>query len=186
MVGLRLAAQAGSVEDDRGARLGNPRVEVPAVRREQPGPSHELSGAVRGDDHRAAAGDVELEGDGPVAQQVEGVRFPPLLEEHLAGGKRGDLTAAGDPLQLLIAQTLEDARFGEQPGDVALAHPWDSRPCPGPGPSPTTPSVARIAAASSVMSIATGHQVMQRPQPTQPEVPNWSIHVESLWVIHWR
>ena len=47
-------------------------------------------------------------------------------------------------------------------------------------------SVARIAAASSVMSIATGHQVMQRPQPTQPEVPNWSIQVASLWVIHWR
>ena len=34
------------------------------------------------------------------------------------------------------------------------------------------PAVARIAAASSVMSIPTGHQVMQRPQPTQPEVPN--------------
>jgi len=39
-----------------------------------------------------------------------------------------------------------------------------------PFPGPT--SVARIAAASSVMSIATGHQVMQRPQPTQPELPN--------------
>ena len=49
-----------------------------------------------------------------------------------------------------------------------------------------SPSSARIAATSSVMSIATGHQVMQRPQPTQPEVPNWSIQVESLWVIHWR
>ena len=48
------------------------------------------------------------------------------------------------------------------------------------------PSVARMAAASSVMSMATGHQVMQRPQPTQPEVPNWSIQVASLWVIHWR
>jgi hypothetical protein len=33
-------------------------------------------------------------------------------------------------------------------------------------------AVARIAAASSVMSIAIGHHVMQRPQPTQPEVPN--------------
>jgi hypothetical protein len=27
------------------------------------------------------------------------------------------------------------------------------------------------------MSIATGHQVMQRPQPTQPDDPNWSIQV---------
>jgi hypothetical protein len=36
------------------------------------------------------------------------------------------------------------------------------------------------------MSIPTGHHVMHRPQPTHPEVPNWSYHVASLWVIHWR
>ena len=48
------------------------------------------------------------------------------------------------------------------------------------------PSLSRIARASSVMSMPTGHQVMQRPQPTQPELPNWSIQVASLWVIHWR
>ena len=44
----------------------------------------------------------------------------------------------------------------------------------------------RIAAISSVTSIPTGHQVMQRPQPTHPLVPNWSIHDENLWVSHWR
>ena len=33
-------------------------------------------------------------------------------------------------------------------------------------------SLSRIARTSSVMSMPTGHQVMQRPQPTQPEVPN--------------
>jgi hypothetical protein len=33
-------------------------------------------------------------------------------------------------------------------------------------------SLLRIAWTSSVISIATGHQVMQRPQPTQPDVPN--------------
>jgi hypothetical protein len=43
-----------------------------------------------------------------------------------------------------------------------------------------------MAAVSSVRSMPTGHQVMQRPQPTQPEVPNWSCQVASLWVIHWR
>ena len=36
------------------------------------------------------------------------------------------------------------------------------------------------------MSIATGHHVMQRPQPTHPDDPNWSCHVPSLWVIHCR
>jgi hypothetical protein len=43
-----------------------------------------------------------------------------------------------------------------------------------------------MAAASSVMSMPTGHQVMHRPQPTQPDVPNWSIQVASLCVIHCR
>ena len=43
-----------------------------------------------------------------------------------------------------------------------------------------------MARTSSVISIATGHQVMQRPQPTQPEVPNWSIQVANLCVSHWR
>jgi hypothetical protein len=27
---------------------------------------------------------------------------------------------------------------------------------------------------------------MQRPQPTQPEVPNWSIQAANLWVIQCR
>ena len=56
----------------------------------------------------------------------------------------------------------------------------------GPAAAPSRASLARMAAASSVMSIATGHHVMQRPQPTQPELPNWSIHVASLCVIHCR
>ena len=47
-------------------------------------------------------------------------------------------------------------------------------------------SLARIAVSSSVTSIPTGHQVMQRPQPTQPEVPNWSCQVPNLCVSHWR
>ena len=52
--------------------------------------------------------------------------------------------------------------------------------------SALAPRSSRIARASSVMSIPTGHQVMQRPQPTQPELPNWSNQVASLCVIHWR
>ena len=41
-------------------------------------------------------------------------------------------------------------------------------------------------ASSSRTSIPTGHQATQRPQPTQPELPNWSHHVPNLWVSHWR
>ena len=32
----------------------------------------------------------------------------------------------------------------------------------------------------------TGQNVMHRPQPTQPEDPNWSYQLASLWVIHCR
>ena len=42
------------------------------------------------------------------------------------------------------------------------------------------------AVASSTMSIPAGHQVVHRPQPTQPAVPNCSGQVCSLWVSHWR
>jgi len=41
-------------------------------------------------------------------------------------------------------------------------------------------------AASSVMSIPTGHHAMHRPQPTQPDCPNWSYQVPNLWEIQWR
>ena len=47
-------------------------------------------------------------------------------------------------------------------------------------------ALSRMAATSSVRSMPTGHQVMQRPQPTQPETSNWSIHEASLCVSHWR
>ena len=37
-----------------------------------------------------------------------------------------------------------------------------------------------------VKSIPTGHQVMHRPQPTQPDEPNWSCQVTNLCSSHWR
>ena len=45
---------------------------------------------------------------------------------------------------------------------------------------PPRPSVMRMAAISSVTSMPTGHHVMQRPQPTHPDVPYWSIHDANL------
>ena len=47
-------------------------------------------------------------------------------------------------------------------------------------------ALPRITATSSVRSIPTGHQVMHRPQPTQPETANWSCQVASLCVSHCR
>ena len=45
---------------------------------------------------------------------------------------------------------------------------------------------SRSAATSAVRSMPAGHQVMQRPHPTQPLIPNWSVHAASLWVSHCR
>ena len=50
--------------------------------------------------------------------------------------------------------------------------------------SPPDSSPSQIAAASCVISIPTGHQVMQRPQPTQPLRPYCSCQLPSLWVSH--
>src|SRR3989304_4299029 len=62
--------------------------------------------------------------------------------------------------------------------------------CPGSTPEtpppPSPPSRNRIAAIPSVTSMPTGHHVMHRPQPTHPDVPNWSIHDANLCVSHWR
>ncbi|MCU0477990.1 MAG: hypothetical protein MUE92_04495 [Chloroflexi bacterium] len=54
------------------------------------------------------------------------------------------------------------------------------------GASGMSGTAGAIALSSSRTSIPTGHQVMQRPQPTQPELPNWSHHVPNLWVSHCR
>ena len=50
--------------------------------------------------------------------------------------------------------------------------------------SPWPCSLARMAATSSVMSMPTGHQVIQRPQPTQPLRPYCACQLPSLWVSH--
>ena len=124
---------------------------------------------------RAALGHVGLERHVALADDVEGVRRLALAKQVVAGLEDAVRRAAGDQRQPLGGHPLEGRHLGQQRSIVRIVL------------APASPrSVARIAAASSVMSIATGHQVMQRPQPTQPEVPNWSIQLASLWVIHWR
>ena len=62
-------------------------------------------------------------------------------------------------------------RFGRDGRDFdALRQPrilGNRAPCCGPHVG-----FSRMAATSSVRSMATGHQVMHRPQPTQPETSN--------------
>ena len=56
----------------------------------------------------------------------------------------------------------------------------------GHGIGPFGAKTGAIAASSSRTSMPTGHQAMQRPQPTHPVEPNWSHQVENLCVSHWR
>ena len=79
------------------------------------------------------------------------------------------------------------ARAGGQPGQRGSP----ARSATGSSSLLAVPRLASLApamrrAASSVMSMPTGHQAMHRPQPTQPDLPNWSCQVPSLWVIHCR
>ena len=67
-------------------------------------------------------------------------------------------------------------------GIGARADAGAGRPICGIGTGPTP----AMTASSSRTSMPTGHQAMHRPQPTQPLEPNWSHHVENLWVSHWR
>ena len=110
------------------------------------------------------------------AEDEEGVGRIALAQQVLAG-LEDRFRAHPATVEVLADSPLNAAssRAGPQSSAIPLASSGEA-----------ARSVARIAAASSVMSIATGHHVMQRPQPTQPEVPNWSIQLASLWVIHWR
>ena len=65
-----------------------------------------------------------------------------------------------------------------EPGVAAIA--W------GRAGSGRAASGGATASSSSRMSMPTGHQAMHRPQPTQPNVPNWSTQVANLCVSHWR
>ena len=177
VVRLAFAAQAGGVDADRARQLDGAGIERPAVRRDKPGGADEIAVAQSREDDRGACRARRFRappcrgGSGRIRRQarLRETSIRPACEAMVAG-------AAGD--ERTVLRRKRRRRTGA-PAEFA------SRP------SMRVSSVcgcgfARMAAASSVMSMPTGHQVMQRPQPTQPEVPNWSIQVASLCVIHCR
>ena len=172
VVVVALAPQACAVECHRAHGVERACVEVPPVGREEPRPADDVTLVDGLDGDSAAARGEDLELHAPVSQEIEGVRLAALAEEVVARLEPGVLAAARDQLQLRRGQASKDRALREL--GVERLHACSS------------PAVARIAATSSVMSMATGHQVMQRPQPTQPELPNWSCQVPSLCVSHWR
>jgi len=144
---------------------------MPAVWSEEPRPADRFACAECLDRHRAARRDERLDRDVAVTDDVERVGFVAFAEELRAGIEVHVPGAAREQREAVVAEPCEERHVREE---------LVERPRHAPS------AVARIAATSSVMSIPTGHQVMQRPQPTQPDESNWSNQVPSLWVIHWR
>ncbi len=84
----------------------------------------------------------------------------------------GTVPRAGLEAHILVAAGDQPQEPLLQPGEEQVL-PDDAFE-PFHGVAPYRDSLSRMARASSVMSMPTGQQVMQRPQPTRPELPNWS------------
>src|ERR1019366_296523 len=110
-----------------------------------------------------------------VADQEKLRSFFALAEDLLSSLETHIGSATG---QQLLGIAAPGRRKRDVPLQFAQVFPWSFSPAEAVAP--------RMAPTSSVMSMPTGHQVMQRPQPTHPELPNWSIQDASLWVIHCR
>ncbi len=143
-------------------------------------PTHRRTRAYSLDHDRPSDGCMDLEGDPSTADEEEGVGDVTLGQQQLARGI-GHVPGASRHLGYgVTGQAGEQRVRGDDLGDRS-AH----RVPPGDvADDRMDPSLARMAAASSVRSLPTGHQAMQRPQPTHPEVSNWSHQVDSLWVSH--
>ena len=135
-------------------------------------------------------GREDLDGDRALAHDVEPVRVLPFLEEVGPGFEPDVRGAARDERDVIAAHPLQEGMLGEDRLHrlAAVGHRVAES---GTNMFVMGHSFRRAGAgwnarASAVRSIPTGHQVMHRPQPTQPDSPNWSTHDASLWVSHCR
>src|ERR1019366_5852854 len=173
-IGGALAAQAHCVEDDGMHVVESVCVEVPAVWRKEPSRWEDVAGPQSVDGEDAAARRADPDRDSARAHRPECIGSRTLADDRCAFRYHDIARTAGQHLEMPLLHSREEAMRSQLVGDgVHLDRP-------------RRPSVARIAAASSVMSIPTGHHAMQRPHPTQPDSSNWFHQVESLWVIHCR
>ena len=133
---------------------------------------------------------------GPAARMVRSMVSRPKREIEIgSGGKAGTATIANWPNSPARNDGSTSAH-GERRDVLGLVpdgHDPRGREGAGRGRNRLgtgglgrAASGGATASSSSRMSMPTGHQVMHRPQPTQPNVPNWSTQVANLWVSHWR
>src|SRR5271165_2271541 len=175
VIAVALLTQTFGVDPDRANEIEGAGVVGPAIRRDEPGESDHVTLRDGLERDRCATWCGHLKSDSTVADEEELVRRIVLAEEILAGVEADVARAARDELDDVFAQAREEAMLADD-----LVHAIDHIV------ASLAVGCSRMSRTSSVMSMPTGHQVMHRPQPTQPEEPNWSIQVASLWVIHWR
>ena len=105
--------------------------------------------------------------DASAANQECGVRLAALANEVLTRAKAHVGCTSGGELDLVVIEGVEEWEFTQEPAKSSVVRvlrdelliPIADLPC---GSQPPL----------SVMSMPTGHHVMQRPQPTHPELPN--------------
>jgi hypothetical protein len=114
VVGAALAAQARAVEGHGAHVVDGAGVEVPHVGREQPRPADDLAGVERLDHHGAASGRVRRQRDTALSHEIEDVGRLALAEHPLAPLEADVPGAAGDELELIAREPVEDRAFGHE------------------------------------------------------------------------
>ena len=165
------AAQAGAVEAvARTARA--PRVEVPAVRREEPRPADHLAGLERLDRDGAPRRDERLERDAAVAERRRSSGRVAVPEEQLALAGTG--RSSRSPRSARAASASGPRTAGHRAGTSSIVSIAPSPRSRGWRPAPRSrrsrPGTRRCSGRSR----------------RSPSVPNWSCHVPNLCVSHWR
>src|SRR5512135_2564596 len=151
MVGAGLSAQALTVEADHPRGLEHDRVEMPAIRFEQPRPSDGLTFASGRDDDGLPTRRRHLDRHPAVAVHLKGARRLSGAEHGGACREDGQRAAARELVQHRLRKAGEDSRLGKKVanGFDFVAHVWVP---------PALAAASRVnACASSVMSMATGH-----------------------------
>ena len=165
-----LSAQAFRVHGDgmHGVERGG--IQGPFVGRKKPGPPQDVSRMKGLELNRTTMGYMDFDRDRSLPDEIEMVRGLSFFQDEFS--RLDDLirAAAGEKLDVILMKILEKGMVLENFRDVFDRHF----------------ELPRMAEISSVKSMPTGHQAMQRPHPTQPDVPNWSIQLATLCVSHWR
>ena len=146
-----------------------------AVGGDEPGPAEEFAVADGGDGQIAALDAADRDGDHAVEDE-ENFLGGVALAKDLVAGLEGCLGGAGcEEFDMAVVHAGAErvvCQEGFKRGHDGAASAATVGRFKGGGAGESECARRRKAAASAVRSMPTGHQAMQRPQPTQPGVPN--------------